>query len=429
VKFPKVIRHRKAEAKIYGKSKRYPFYRVAHYAADGKRRIRSFATYSAALSEAERTVRDLSQGNQSAALTAKHASDALAALELLQGLHQSTGRRVSLRSAVAEFVEAAGRLRGRTLGEAVDGYLNSVASVKRVDVGQAMEQFIKSRAAKTVATNGKRPQLSPEHFTNTAYWLREFAGTFPGHAVCDLSKEHLNLYMAGHAKAAPKTRNERRGVVKMFLQWCVAQDYLAPTHRLFEASDLKNETADPEEIDYYRPSELRALLENADTKLRPVLALAGLAGLREKEILRLTWEDVFGVPGHVEVKGFKSKTRSRRLVAVCPALAAWLNPYRSRTGLLWARTYGAFHETVQALRAGLKIPLRRNGLRHSFITYHFALHANENLTAAQAGNSPAMIHHHYKGLATNKEAAAWFAVRPAKTENNIIALPQKGIVS
>lgn len=36
--------------------------------------------------------------------------------------------------------------------------------------------------------------------------------------------------------------------------------------------------------------------------------------------------------------------------------------------------------------------------------YHFALHSNENLTTAQAGNSPAMIHGHYKGLATNKEA-------------------------
>jgi integrase len=429
VKFPKVIRHRKAEAKIYGKSNRYPFYRVAHYATDGKRRIRSFATYSAALTEAERTVRDLAHGNQSAALTAKQAADALAAFELLQGYYQSTLRRVSLHSAVAEWVESADRLRGhgRTVGEAVAGYLGNVACVKRVDVGEAMEQFIKSRKVKTLSTNGKRPQLSPEHHINTAYWLREFAGTFPGQAVCDLSKEHLNRYMQSHAKAAPKTRNERRGVVKMFLHWCVAQDYLAPTHRLLEASDLKNETADPEEIDFYRPNELCALLENADAELRPVLALAGLAGLREKEILRLTWEEVFGVPDHVEVKGFKSKTRARRLVEVCPALAAWLNPYRGRAGLLWAKSYATFHETVQALRARLEIPMRRNGLRHSFITYHFAFHANENLTAAQAGNSPAMVHKHYKGLATKKEAEAWFAANPAGDANNIVHL--KGVAS
>jgi hypothetical protein len=41
-----------------------------------------------------------------------------------------------------------------------------------------------------------------------------------------------------------------------------------------------------------------------------------------------------------------------------------------------------------ALRQELKIPSRRSGLRHGFVTYHFALHQNENLTAAQAGNSP-----------------------------------------
>jgi len=46
----------------------------------------------------------------------------------------------------------------------------------------------------------------------------------------------------------------------------------------------------------------------------------------------------------------------------------------------------------------------------------FALHANENLTAQQAGNSPAMIHPHYKGLATKAEAEKWFAVMPTKAE-------------
>ena len=75
-----------------------------------------------------------------------------------------------------------------------------------------------------------------------------------------------------------------------------------------------------------------------------------------------------------------------------------------------------------SLRDTLKIPTRRNGLRHAFCTYHFALHANENLTAAQAGNSPAMIHAHYKGLATRAEAEAWFNIMPAKSDN-VIALP------
>jgi hypothetical protein len=69
---------------------------------------------------------------------------------------------------------------------------------------------------------------------------------------------------------------------------------------------------------------------------------------------------------------------------------------------------------------------RPNALRHSYVTYHFALHANENLTAAQAGNSLQMIHAHYKGLATKAEAEKWFDVKPAGAPANVAPLKQDG---
>ena len=42
--------------------------------------------------------------------------------------------------------------------------------------------------------------------------------------------------------------------------------------------------------------------------------------LRTEELLRLTWKDVWRVPGHIEVTAGKAKTRQRRLVEICPAL-------------------------------------------------------------------------------------------------------------
>jgi integrase len=151
--------------------------------------------------------------------------------------------------------------------------------------------------------------------------------------------------------------------------------------------------------------------------LLPVVALAGLAGLRFKEITRLEWRDVLGRPDHIEVKATKSKTRSRRLIPVCPALAHWLDPYRRRDGQVWAKGYDMLHEDLADLRLELSIPDRRNGLRHSFISAHFAAHSDENLTAAQAGNSPDMVHKHYKGLLTKKEGEAWFTVAPEHPAN------------
>ena len=153
--------------------------------------------------------------------------------------------------------------------------------------------------------------------------------------------------------------------------------------------------------------------------------LQGLAGLRLEEVLRLDWHDVLGIPGHIEVSTSKSKTRQRRLVEICPALEQWLTPYRGMEGKVGAQwqTVNGYVQAFIALRKALKIPSRRNGLRHGFVTYHYALHQNENSTAAQAGNSPAMIHTHYKGLATKAEAEKWFAVKPQKAAGNVIPLP------
>jgi integrase len=184
----------------------------------------------------------------------------------------------------------------------------------------------------------------------------------------------------------------------MFLTWCVKRDYLSPTHRLFEADSITTEAADTTELEYYRPEELQAMLERAANRtdpdqadfkeLLPIIALGGLAGLRLEEILRLEWADVWRVSGHVEIKALKAKTRSRRLVEICPALEAWLEPFRKSSGPIFAKSKDTFHESFTNLRELIttpaKIPARRNGLRHAFCTYHFALHANENLTAQQA---------------------------------------------
>jgi integrase len=255
-------------------------------------------------------------------------------------------------------------------------------------------------------------------------WLREFADTFPGHAVCDLGKNHLSAYVGGHSEVSARTRNGRRNAVKMFVKWCVERDYLSANHRLLAADGMAKETEDFGEIELYTPAELKTMLDMAKGPLRAVIALCGLAGLRLQEAARLTWQDVFKIENHIEVSSAKSKTRARRLVEIVPALAAWLKPYQDSSGPVWPHNLDRFHDEFNALLGTLGTTARRNGLRHAFCTYHLAAHANENLTAMQAGNSPAMIHAHYKGLATKKEAEKWFAVKPARTAN-VVSIAKK----
>ena len=216
------------------------------------------------------------------------------------------------------------------LPDAVEGYLGTVATVKRKDVGEAVEEFITSRRHKTEAKEGKRA-LSPSYVTHFNSWMRGFAGTFPATAVCDLTKDHVNLYFKPLTEVSAKNRNDRRAAVTMFLNWATRNDYLPKTHRLFEADGMTRETVESADTDFFRPAELQKLLDNASVDLRPVIAIAGLAGLRGEEIMRLDWADVWRVEGHVEVTARNAKTRQRRLIEICPALASWLEPFRANT--------------------------------------------------------------------------------------------------
>ncbi len=296
MRFPVTIRHRNSTAKIYAPGGKFAYYRLA-YTTAGKRRMQTFANYSAAKAAAARIVRDLADGSQAVALNAMQSRDALAAF-------------------------------------------------------------------------------------------------------------------------APKTRNHYRAAVGQFLRWAARKDYLPVTHRLGEADGLRPEHANTAEISFYTPRELAALLSNAGENLRPLIAVGGLAGLRTAEMLRLDWADIWRVPRHIEITAGKAKTRQRRLVEMCKTLQVWLEPYRThKIGKFWPGEQTAFQEHFSELCKTAEVTRKTNGLRHSFCSFHFALHANENLTAQQAGNSPAMIHAHYKGLATKAEAGKWFKVAPNKITN------------
>ena len=395
--------------------------------------MKSCPTYSGqggAKEYAEAKVKELAKQSQAIMLTPGQANDALAALERLNSFREATGRKASLLATVSEYCEAATKLRGHTLAEAAEGFLRTTATVKRQNLTAAVEEFLAAEEPRTRATNGQRAQLSAKYHYNRAKYLRRFAGTFTGSAVCDLGKHDLDAFISSKTLAgfSAKTRNHHRTAIVQFLSWCIRKDYLPVGHRLNEADAMRPEHANTAEVQCYTPKELCKLLETADGPLRAMIALGGLAGLRTEELLRLDWADVWRVKGHVEITAGKAKTRQRRLVEIRPALAAWLQPFREfKTGPLWTNTESVFGETSRELWEKAGVARKTNGLRHSFCSYAYVLHG-ENWTAQQAGNSPGMIHSHYKGLATKKEAEAWFAVKPAKpaASGKIITLPQKG---
>ena len=160
------------------------------------------------------------------------------------------------------------------------------------------------------------------------------------------------------------------------------------------------------------PSQARALLDaclDFTPDILPVIVLTLFGGLRRAQAEKIEWEEIGGE--FIEVKAHKAKTRRRRLVPVSAHLRAWLDCTRAIGGKLPAVNYAdKFKRALDKSR--LRAGWPQNALRHSFASYHYARHRNENETAALMGNSPQMVFAHYRELVRPAEAEAFFGIMP-----------------
>ncbi len=157
--------------------------------------------------------------------------------------------------------------------------------------------------------------------------------------------------------------------------------------------------------------------QEAEPSLLATRALCLFAGVRPEEACRLTWENIG--PEFVNVQGHKAKTCRRRLVTITPQLRAWLDTARAAESDLPVANYPNKFNRVRRL-AGLFNGWPHDAMRHSFASYHLAKHRNENHTAQEMGNSPQMIHGHYRELVRPADAEAFFGIMPGNVAAPVV---------
>lgn len=403
--FPQVISKGNSRVTIYRQDRtkqgKGESFLVSFYEA-GKRRLRACATYQAARACAERITGSVNAGDvQALVLNAAQKAEYLRAVEALR----PTG--LPLDVAAIQFADALARLQGRSLSEAVSYFTARMLSVKRKPVAEVVAEFLAEKEKRT-----KRGSPASARYIGD---LRKRLAVFAAAFQCDLAvvtPEQIRLWADGH-EWGTRTRFNTLSQIKTLFSFAKARGYYAREEDALAGVEFAKGNGGA--IGIFTPAEMRRLLAVARPEIVPFLAVAAFAGLRTAEITRLDWSKVNLAKRFIEVTAQSAKTASRRIVPMPDNLAAWLAPYAKVDGPVCPLVRPEKHSGEVTGRAA-KVAWKRNGLRHSFISYRLAVTKNTASTALEAGNSPAMVFGHYRELVHDEQAAEWFGILPTATQ-------------
>ncbi len=340
---------------------------------------------------------------------------------------------LSLYAAAIELEEARRALPpGTRLLDAVLDYAKRhPANAPKVTVAQAVAALLEDRE------NGK---ASVAYLAKLKSVLERFAGDFTG-TLASITGPTLGEWLRNLTSAERKTQGKTKRPRRQLSNRTI-QDHAGSVVTLFKfarsrgwvSREIADEVAEVPtaqaeavgEVGTFTPAEIRKILHAAPEDIRASLAVGAFAGLRTEEIHQLEWKDVRLSERVIVVGAHQAKTGSRRVVPIGENLAEWLAPHAQNEGPVdpSPTSKATTHRWRRiAIRAG--IDWKHNVLRHSFISNRLAVLQNPAQVAFEAGNSPAMIHRHYKALVTAEQGKAWFAVDPSNTEADVLPMPER----
>jgi integrase len=372
-------------------------YMVADYST-GKRQFKSHASEAEAIEAAGRLARLMSERDTlTASLTREQSVEYVAACQSLKPLGLTLSAAVA---AIVEAVKLAGDL--PSVAAAVRFFKAKHKSVTAKRVADVVAELLALKKARGAATR---------YLDDLGFRLEKFAVAFQCN-VGSVQTSDVQAWLDGLKLSSQSYANNRR-VAHLLFEFAVARGYALDN----PAAKVERPKIRNGEIEIFTPDETRKLLAAVPADFLPCLAIGLFAGLRSAELERLDWKEIDLKQGHIIVGADKAKTASRRVVPIAENLALWLASYAGRTGGLWTHGRDYFHKRQEATAKAAGVAWKANGCRHSFASYSFALCADAGRVAGYCGNSPGVIHRHYKQLCTPADAQKFFNIKPAAVVN------------
>lgn len=283
-----------------------------------------------------------------------------------------------------------------------------------------------SEAQKLYLDHKERDGNRPRTIRGKEGVLKAFASGLDDPQLHQVTPQAVEKYLRslraadGISPAKRKSWNTHRNEISQFFDWCAEEDlftnrpwcFTNPVAgiRVFTARQVAEQrppkaTTDPERL----CEMLTSLMRQDGGRMVKFFALSYFAGIRpEGELEKLSDREAELVnlkTGRIFIPAAISKTKADRQVVISENLMAWLRATEGKPVI--PVNFKALHAAVRK-----RFDLKRDETRHSFISYHVALHRSIGDAALQAGNSESMVRQHYLNLHTKEEGEAFFSVMP-----------------
>ena len=327
---------------------------------------------------------------------------------------------------VKDAEQAFAKIGNRSLLDAVEYFLKNYREpVRQSTVQAAFDLFIADR---------EKQNRRPDTLRNLRGRVGMFSRLHGAKHVAEVTPDDCRDFVFRKG-TSPRNQINDRLAVSNFLNWCVRRQFA--TVNLMEAVDKP--AVDSHEPSVLTLADCRKLLAAArdykDGLLLPCVAVSLFAGLRPTELSRLTWSRVDLTEKTITLDGSMAKTRQRRIVKLPENAVAWLLPLAPKHAdfvpAAFQRHFGrvkhaaGFNGPDESKDAnGNKLrPWVQDYMRHTAISMYLARHQHEGEAATWAGNSPNVIHRHYKGLVKEKDATEFWNLTPGVVKSVIVTLP------
>jgi integrase len=293
---------------------------------------------------------------------------------------------------------------GVTLVDAAEFY-NRHREHARPDVSlhDAVQRFLADREA---------AGLCPSTLRGYRHQLGRLVSDMGGDDVAIIRTAALMAWLDAH-ELRGRTRTTYRASFSALFGWCARLDMCDGN----PASRIARHVQDQRLSEVFTAAEaarLMAAAEETAPGMVPIFALGLFAGVRVGELERLDWAAV--KDEHIHIGPQVAKKRRQRFVTISANLDAWIRVYRADTGPVVSLGDTARRRARARLVADAGLDhWSANGCRHSFATYHRALHRDAGSTALELGHaSTDLLFASYRVLATADEAHAYFSITPAE---------------